>query len=76
MAVWKHDTKDEQFDDGLTLKPGEAGFIRDLAEQHFGHKEFSYMGTPNWAPPVVEEPAAPAETPPDASGTSADPASS
>lgn len=52
MAQWKEDDGEALFDDGLTHKPGEEGFTRELAEQHFGHKEFSYMGTPNWQPPA------------------------
>jgi hypothetical protein len=61
MALWKDDNGDDTFDDGLQLKPGEPGFTRDLAEAHFGHTEFSYMGTPNWAPPA--DPAPPATQP-------------
>jgi hypothetical protein len=57
MALWKDDNGDETWDDGQTTKPGEVGFTRGLAEAHFGHNGFSYMGTPNWAPPVDTQPA-------------------
>lgn len=56
MAQWKDDNGDATFDDGLTLKPGEEDFTRAVAEQHFKHPNFSYMGTPNWAPQAEEEP--------------------
>lgn len=56
MAQWKHDTTHAIWDDGQTTKPGEEGFSRDLAQAHFGNKNFSYMGTPNWqAPPEPEK---------------------
>lgn len=41
----------EQFDDGATTVPGEAGFTQDAAKTHFGDKAFYYSGTPNWSPP-------------------------
>jgi hypothetical protein len=56
MALWKHDNTHETWDDRLTAKPGEDGFTRERAEAHFGDKNFSYMGTPNWAPPPEPEP--------------------
>lgn len=61
MALWMHDKTGEQFDDALTAKPGEAGFTRDVAFAHFKDKNFSYMGTPNWAAPApaADAPAAP-----------------
>jgi hypothetical protein len=59
MALWKHDNNHEIYDDGATTQPGEDGFTRELAEKHFGDKDFSYMGTPNWAPPLAEEPPEP-----------------
>lgn len=55
MALWKSDIKDEMFDDGLSSKPGEESFTREVAEKQFGHKKFSYVGTPNWVAP--EQPA-------------------
>lgn len=62
MALWKHDTTHATWDDGQTTKPGEEGFSRDLAQAHFGNKNFSYMGTPNWEPPAVaDEPEQPAK---------------
>ncbi len=58
MALWQHDQSGDRFDDGLTAKPGEESFTREPAEAHFGDKNFSYMGTPNWAPPAEpDEPA-------------------
>lgn len=61
MAQWKHDKTHEVFDDGLRSKPGEEDFTREVAENHYGNKNFSYMGTPNWQPP--EEPQAEEELP-------------
>ena len=46
MALWKHDTTHETYDDGGTCQPGEEGFTRELAEAHFGDKNFSFVGTP------------------------------
>lgn len=59
MALWKSEKPEDDFDDGLTAKPGEAGFTREVAEKHFGHKNFNYSGTPNWVPPAQPEPPAP-----------------
>jgi hypothetical protein len=50
MAIWSNPDTGEQFDDGLTARPGEEGF-----EPQPG---MNYMGTPNWAPVVVPEPEA------------------
>lgn len=58
MAVWILDadtTGESIWDDGLTFKPGEDGFTRDLALAHYGTPAFSYMGTPNWVPPPPPE---------------------
>lgn len=55
MAIWQDDKSGDRHDDGQALLPGEAGFTRELAEKHFGHKNFSYVGTPNWAPPAQLE---------------------
>lgn len=56
MALWKDDKSDDFYDDGQTTKPGEETFTRELAEAHFGHKNFSYVGTPNWEPPKETAP--------------------
>lgn len=56
MALWHILSTDEQFDDGLTAKPGEEGFTRELAEEHANGGEFNYIGTPNWSPPAGQEP--------------------
>lgn len=58
MALWMHDITHKQWDDGLKAKPGEEGFTRELAEQHFGDKDFSYCGTPNWEAPAPPAPPA------------------
>lgn len=58
MALWQHDTTAARFDDGLTAKPGEEGFTREIAAAHFKSAAFSYVGTPNWAPPATEDEAA------------------
>lgn len=51
MALWQHDITGDRFDDGATLRPGEDGFTREMAQAHFGaDAPFSYIGTPNWAP--------------------------
>lgn len=55
MALWQHDETREQFDDGLTAKPGDETFTRALAEQHYGNAKFSYIGTPNWVASVEDE---------------------
>jgi hypothetical protein len=60
MPLWKDDNADNTFDDGDTTKPGEEGFSRAKAEKQFGHKNFSYMGTPNWQPPAQPDEEAPA----------------
>lgn len=56
MAQWMDDESHVVFDDGQASKPGEPGFSRDAAKAHFKHDKFSYLGTPNWQPPVVVEP--------------------
>lgn len=70
MAIWQDDKSGERHDDGAALRPGDEGFSRELAQQHFGHTDFSYVGTPNWAPPAPvsdsqpgAEPATPGEAP-------------
>jgi hypothetical protein len=56
MALWRADDGDKEFDDGLTAKPGEEGFTRELAQAEFGDTPFSYVGTPNWKPtPIPDE---------------------
>ena len=57
MAIWQNDETGERFDDGAVLRPGEDGFTRDLAVEHFGADvAFSYVGTPNWVAPVDPDP--------------------
>jgi hypothetical protein len=58
MALWVSDIDGKQFDDGLTFKPGEDGFTRDIAAAHYANNAFSYVGTPNWQPPQEPEEAA------------------
>ena len=55
MALWLNAETGEQFDDGLTFRPGEDGFTRALAAAHFGASPFDYLGTPNWLPSEIEE---------------------
>ncbi|MBN9144123.1 MULTISPECIES: hypothetical protein [unclassified Novosphingobium] len=56
MAIWQNDANGERFDDGAALLPGEEGFSRAGAEAHFGADvDFSYVGTPNWAPAAPED---------------------
>lgn len=65
MALWIKDATGDQFDDGLAFKPGEEGFTRELAAEHFKTDAFSYSGTPNWKapepPPEVFESPQPAD---------------
>lgn len=65
MAIWQDDKTGERHDDGEALRPGDEGFSRELAEAHFGHKDFSYVGTPNWVPPELADPREPIEPAPE-----------
>lgn len=66
MGLWRNDATGDTFDDGLKLLPGEDGFTRDLALAHFDGADFSFVGTPNWAPPP--EPASTTEADANAEG--------
>lgn len=63
MAIWMNAKTGDQYDDGLTAKPGEAGFTRDKADvwaagKGYAAKDVNYVGTPNWVAPT--DPGAPA----------------
>lgn len=53
MALFRDDKTGGDFDDGVNALPGEAEFTRDHAEQHFKHKQFSYVGTPDYVSPQI-----------------------
>jgi len=46
MAVWIS-TDGESWDDGETTSPGDEGFSRSKAKEHFADRDFNYVGTPN-----------------------------
>lgn len=52
MGIFRADKDGKEFDDGINAVPGDPGFTRDLAEAHFGSKEFSYVGTPTYENPI------------------------
>lgn len=53
MALFRDGKTGVDFDDGINALPGEAEFTRDYAEQHFKHKQFSYVGTPDYVSPQI-----------------------
>ncbi len=68
MAVWQIIDPDtyfpvgDQWDDGLTAKPGDWNFTTERIIAHANGQPFNYVGTPNWVytpnpndPPPPEE---------------------
>lgn len=58
MALWRLEsdtTGESDFDDGLKFSPGEEGFTREIALEHFGVNEFYYLGTPNHERAALDE---------------------
>lgn len=53
MALFRDDKTGVDFDDGINALPGDPEFTRDYAEQHFKHKRFSYVGTPDYVSPQI-----------------------
>lgn len=58
MAQWKITGRAAYFDDGLTAQPGDPDWTIDAVKAEAKTAKFDYVGTPNWAPPVVESDAA------------------
>lgn len=52
MGIFRLDKDGKEFDDGINAVPGDPEFTRDLAEAHFGSKDFSYVGTPAYENPI------------------------
>lgn len=61
MSTFRSDITGEEFNDGVVARPGDEEFTREIAEKHFGHKNFSYVGTPEWQPPEPPQEEDPAE---------------